>query len=107
MGDLIGGIFRFALRIVFFLAGLVFAASILVAVVFIAAAWGTRMLWAKITGKPVTPWVMKFSPGAGFRRFNEAAAPAEPEPTPAERAAARALGEGRRPDVTDVEPRER
>ncbi len=107
MGDLIGGLFRFAVRIVFFFAGLLFAASILVAVVFIAAAWGLRMGWAKLTGKPVTPWVMRFSPGAGFRRFNEAQANSEPEPTPAERAASRALGEGRKADVTDVEPRER
>jgi hypothetical protein len=107
LGDVIGGLVRFVLRVVFFLMGLLFAASVLVAVLFIALAWSLRALWARITGKPVTPWVMRMDPRAGFRRFYEAAAPAEPEPTAGERAAARALGGGdRRADVTDVQPRE-
>ena len=50
-----------------------------------------RYGWARLTGKPVTPWVMRFHPGQGFDRFRAAARPGEP--TAADVAAARARGE--------------
>ncbi len=108
MTDLLGSLVRFTLRVIFFLFGLLFAASVLVAVLFIAALWGVRALWARLTGRPVTPWVMRMDPRAGFRRYNDVApgAAAEPEKTGAERAAARALGQGGRADVEDAQPRE-
>lgn len=107
MGDVIGGLVRFVLRVVFFLAGLLFAASLLAAVFVIAALWGLRALWARLTGRPVTPWVMRMDPRAGFHRFADRAPAAAPEPSGAERAAARARGQGREVvDVEDVRPRE-
>ncbi|RZI94080.1 MAG: hypothetical protein EOP78_09725 [Variovorax sp.] len=102
---------NFLFRVVLFLLGLVFAASLAVAVMLLAAVWGLRYGWARLTGKPVTPWVMRFNPGAGFDRFRQAARPAEP--TAADVANARARGEsvrspvilGPADDVTDVRAR--
>ncbi|MBT2299716.1 hypothetical protein J7E70_04495 [Variovorax paradoxus] len=102
---------NFLLRLVLFFLGLLFAASLTVAVLLLAAVWGLRYGWARLTGQPVQPWVMRFDPRHGFDRFRAAARPAEP--TAADVAAARARGEAadspvrlRDPGrVTDVEAR--
>ncbi|OUL99959.1 hypothetical protein [Variovorax sp. JS1663] len=82
---------NFLLRVVLFLLGLVFAASLAVAVLVLAAVWGLRYGWARLTGQPVRPWVMRFDPRHGFDRFRAASRPAEP--TAADVAAAKARGE--------------
>ncbi|RZL89881.1 MAG: hypothetical protein EOP82_17740 [Variovorax sp.] len=102
---------NFILRFVLFLLGLVFAASLAVAVLLLAAVWGLRYGWARLTGQPVRPWVMRFDPRGGFERFRSAGRPAQP--SAADMAAARARGEAadspirlRDPDhVTDVQAR--
>lgn len=102
---------NFILRVVLFFLGLVVAASLLCAVLLLAAVWFLRAGWAKITGKPVTPWVMRFNPRSGFDRFT--AAGRAPEPTAADVTNARARGEsvrspialGDADDVTDVHAR--
>ncbi|RZL93056.1 MAG: hypothetical protein EOP76_10270, partial [Variovorax sp.] len=74
--------------------------------------WGLRYGWARLTGRPVTPWVMRFNPGAGFDRFRQASRQAA-EPTAADVVSARARGEsvrspvvlGPADDVTDVRAR--
>jgi hypothetical protein len=53
---------NFLLRVVLFLMGLVLAASLAVAVMLLAAVWGLRYGWARLTGQPVRPWVMRFEP---------------------------------------------
>ena len=103
--------FNFLLRVVLFLFGLVFAASLLCAVMLLAALWALRAGWARLTGKPVTPWVMRFNPASGFSRFTSAGRPVEPNA--ADVANARARGESVRTpialgdpqDVTDVRAR--
>ncbi|MDA7415950.1 hypothetical protein PGB34_06190 [Xenophilus arseniciresistens] len=113
--------FNFLLRVVLFLFGLLFAASIAVAALLLLAVWGARMAWAKLTGKPVTPWTVmfgqRFDPRQGFERFRAAAGGAAPRgPSAADVTAARARGEsvqspvvklGRdgQGDVTDVRAR--
>ena len=102
---------NFILRVVLFFLGLVVAASLVCAVLLLAAVWSLRAGWAKITGKPVTPWVMRFNPRSGFDRFT--AAGRAPEPTAADVTNARARGEsvrspialGDADDVTDVRAR--
>ena len=103
---------NFILRVMLLLLGLVFAASLAVAALLLAAVWGVRYAWGRITGKPVTPWVMRFNPRSGFDRFRHAAQqPAEP--TAADVVSARARGEsvrspvvlGPADDVTDVRAR--
>lgn len=100
---------NFIFRVILLLLGLVFAASLAVAVMLLAAVWGVRYAWGRLTGKPVTPWVMRFNPRSGFDKFRNAAQPAEP--TAADVANARARGEsverpvrirGSASDVTDV-----
>lgn len=61
-------ILRFFLRLGLFAAGLVFAASVLVMFMLLLAAWGARMLWLRLTGRPVAPFVMRFGPRDAFRR---------------------------------------
>ncbi|WP_307647736.1 hypothetical protein [Variovorax boronicumulans] len=106
---------NFILRVILLLLGLVFAASLAVAVMLLAAVWGVRYAWGRLTGKPVTPWMAsmggRFNPRSGFDRFRNAAKPAEP--TAADVVSARARGEsvrspitlGRADDVTDVRAR--
>jgi hypothetical protein len=103
---------NFLLRVLLFLVGLVFAASLAVAVLLLAVAWGLRYGWARLTGQPVKPWVMRFDPRQGFERFRAAAQSAEP--TAADVAGARARGEAtdspvrlrdRSGSVTDVQAR--
>lgn len=102
---------NFILRFILFCLGLVFAASLAVAVLLLAAVWGLRYGWARLTGRPVTPWVMRFDPRSGFDRFRAAQRPAEP--TAADVVSARARGESARSpvalgdvgEVTDVRAR--
>jgi hypothetical protein len=103
---------NFIFRVILLLLGLVFAASLAVAVMLLAAVWGVRYAWGRLTGKPVTPWVMRFNPRSGFDKFRNAAQPVEP--TAADVANARARGEsverpvrirGSASDVTDVSPK--
>ena len=103
---------NFLLRVVLFLLGLVFAATLAVAVMLLATVWCVRYGWARLTGQPVRPWVMRFDPRQGFDRFRAAAQPAEP--TAADVAGARARGEDadspvrlrdRAGSVTDVQAR--
>ena len=93
-------IVSFLLRTVLVLAGLVFAASLLVVLVLLAALWSLRALWGRLTGRPVAPFVMRFGPRAGFDTMMRRAPPA-PSRTPRADAAGQRAG-----DVTDVEPRE-
>jgi len=95
-------VFRFILRLVLLAAGLVFAASLALAVLVLLALWGLRMLWARLTGQPVTPFVMRVDPRSGFNRMYRGR-PARPvnEAAPAEPARRRAIA-----DVTDVEVKE-
>ncbi|MFO1244313.1 MAG: hypothetical protein U1E71_03910 [Ramlibacter sp.] len=88
-------VFRFLLRLVLLAAGLVFAASLAVAMVLLAAVWSLRMLWARLTGRPVRPFVMRVDPRSGFNRMARAARGAAAPP------ARRDLA-----DVTDVVPKE-
>nr|WP_198087716.1 hypothetical protein [Variovorax sp. E3] len=106
---------NFIFRVILLLLGLVFAASLAVAVMLLAAVWGVRYAWGRLTGKPVTPWMSsmggRFNPRSGFDKFRHAAQPVEP--TAADVANARARGESARSpiaigpadDVTDVRAR--
>ena len=102
---------NFIFRLVFFAFGLLFAVALTFALLLLAAVWGLRYFWARLTGRPIQPWVMRFDPRGGFDRFRAAARPAEP--SAADVVGARARGEAadspirlRDPDViTDVQAR--
>lgn len=57
---------RWATRIFLLLAAAVFVLSLLTVACLLALVWGARALWAKLTGRPVAPWVMPMRPGAGW-----------------------------------------
>jgi hypothetical protein len=117
LSDFVAGLVRFLVRIVVVAMGVVLFASLLVAVLLLALAWGLRAAWARITGRPVTPWVMRVDPRTGFRtmyrsteRWSSARRSAPPAPGTADDDAAAASRRGGvlpgAADVTDVEARE-
>lgn len=46
--------------------GVVFFLSLLTVAALLAVVWGARALWARVTGRPVTPWAMRMDPRAGW-----------------------------------------
>lgn len=62
-------VLRFFARALLVVAGLVFAASLAVAFVILLAAWSVRAAWARLTGRRVTPFVMRTGPRAAFHGF--------------------------------------
>lgn len=116
MDNVLNRVMAWILRAVVLVAGLVVFMSLLTAALLLALMWGLRMLWARITGRPVTPWVMGVDPRAAWRatasrtgwgrRSEHNTAETEP-PKPPQTGAAGPL---MRPlpgteDVTDVKPR--
>ncbi|MFN4118466.1 hypothetical protein [Acidovorax sp.] len=66
MNDFVSGLVRLLLKVVVVAMGLVLFASLLVAVTLLALVWLLRAGWARLTGRPVTPWVMRMDPRTGF-----------------------------------------
>ena len=63
---------RVILRVVLLVAGMVFLASLLVAALVLLALWLLRSLWARLNGRPVTPWTFKVDRQALWDRFYRA-----------------------------------
>lgn len=118
MNEFVAGVVRLFLRVVVIAMGLVLFASLLVAVMVLALVWVLRAGWARLTGRPVTPWVMRMDPRTGFstvyrstERWSSgrrgAAAASAPENAQEESPASRRGGilPGAA-EVTDVEARE-
>ena len=116
MNEIVAGLLRLVLRVVVLAMGVVVFLSLLAAVLVLALVWGLRAAWARITGKPVTPWVMRMDPRTGFstvfrsterwssgRRGAASAAPDASEETAASRRGGILPGAA---EVTDVEARE-
>jgi len=61
MSDLIHMLAKVMLRALLLLAGLVFFASVMLAAAFLLTLWLIRALWARVTGRPVTPWVFQMN----------------------------------------------
>ena len=118
MNDVVGGLIRFLVRLALVVVGLVVFLSLLLAALVLALSWGLRAVWARVTGRPVTPWVMRMDPrsswsavyrssqtrwgGAGAQ--GRAGAAAEPGPA-ARSAGVRTHVLPGADEVTDVQPR--
>ena len=96
-------VFGFLLRLVLIAAGLLFAASLAVVVLLLAALWGLRYLWARLTGQPVLPFVMRVDPRGGFNRMYRARQ--QKGARTVDDGPAATPGRERALDVTDVEPK--
>lgn len=60
-------ILRFLLRLMLVAAGLVFAASLAITVGVLLAAWWARATWARLTGRPISPFIVRVHPADAFR----------------------------------------
>lgn len=111
MNDLVSGLVRFALRALVLAIGLVVFLSLLAAAAVLGLVWALRAVWARLTGRPMSPWVMRVDPRTGFnaamrsraqwgsaRQHDGAAEPAVPSRRGGVLPGA--------VEVTDVEPRE-
>lgn len=89
------------LRLLLVLVGLVFAASLAVAGTVLFAAWAVRAGWARLAGRPVTPFIVRMDPFGAFggmmRRGGQGSRTPRTDAAPAR---TREIA-----DVTDVEPR--
>lgn len=66
MNDVVAGLVRLLVRVALVAAGLVMFASLLLAALVLALSWGLRAAWARVTGRPVTPWVMRMDPRSSW-----------------------------------------
>lgn len=104
MTALLTGIARAIFRLLLLAAGVLFVASVMVAILIAVLFWALRAAWAVVTGRPVTPFAMRMSPRAGWQRvyrYRQSASTEAPTTGEAPRGPRAALG-----DVTDVEPKE-
>ena len=60
---------RFIFRLLLAVLGLVFLASLLAAAVVLLLVWLLKAAWARLTGRPVQPWVFQFKRHAAWRGF--------------------------------------
>lgn len=95
-------IFSLLLRLILLAAGLLFAASLLLAAALFMSVWGLRAMWARLTGRPAAPLVMRVDPRSGFqwmvrRGHVMSAAQAEDSRSQERR--------GQLVDIVDVEPK--
>ncbi|MDD2545486.1 MAG: hypothetical protein PHI55_04290 [Burkholderiaceae bacterium] len=111
MKDVLTGLVRVLLKTVLMLAGLLVFVSLLAATLLLLGLWGLRALWARLTGRPVTPWVLRVDPRQAFRAARQGGA-AGGASAPDVDGAAPGLLARRGPsvpgafEVTDVEPRD-
>ena len=95
-------LFSLLLRLGLLAAGLVFAAALFAGICCIAALWGMRYAWAKVTGRPIIPLAVRIDPLGGFGRVYRSGQGGTPSrQAQALRPARRDIGE-----VTDVIPKE-
>ena len=105
---------RWAVRIMLMLVGLEFFLCLLAVAALIAAAWGVRALWAKVTGQPVVPmsfgsmspftgWQTVYRSGAEWMAQSSGDAEAKKEARESRARRGVLPGHG---EVTDVQPRE-
>ena len=111
LNDFVAGLIRWTLRLFVVVVGLVFFVCLLAMVAVLALAWGLRSLWARLTGRPVTPWAMRMDPREGWStvyrstaRWTARGGRAEEPATPGARS--RELPGARDVVVDVVEPRE-
>jgi hypothetical protein len=96
-------ILTFLLRALLFAVGLVFVAGVALVFVLLLALWSVRLLWARLTGRSATPFVMRMGPRHAFDEMMRRAGAQPASRTPRSDAAPGARAH--LADVTDVEPK--
>jgi hypothetical protein len=90
------------LRFFLFTAGVLLAASLAVAGVLMIAAWAVRAGWARLTGKPIAPFIFRIDPRTGFGHMYSRRGQGHRAPE----AQGRRPGRHQAADVTDVAVKE-
>ena len=111
---LMGGLFRWLTRIVLLLTALVFFICLLTVATGLLLVWGVRALWARLLGRPVTPWVFRVDPRAHWSGFGQPAGrgplpqrgPQSPRGPISQRGPTEVTDVTEVKDVTDVIPRD-
>ena len=62
MNDVAAGLTRWLVRARLFVSGVVLFLSLLAAALLLGLVWALRALWARLSGRPSVPWVMRFDP---------------------------------------------
>jgi len=106
LNDFVAGLIRWTLRLFVVVVGLVFFVCLLAMVAVLALAWGLRSLWARLTGRPVTLWVMRMDPREGWSTVYRSTARWTAARGAADEPGARARELPGAREVVDVEPRE-
>jgi hypothetical protein len=101
LNEVVTTVARWSLRLLVIVMGAVLFLSLLAAAGVLALAWGIRLLWARLTGRPARPWVMRMDPRHGFSTVYRSTARWTSHTASKARSSVSRLG-----DVTDVEPRE-
>ncbi len=89
----------FVLRLVLVLAATIVALSLVLALVVLAVLWSLRGAWARLTGQPEAPFVMRVDPRSGFSRVYRA----RRDDTEAREPTSPPSSRGYLQDVTDVQ----
>lgn len=88
------------LRLALLLAGLVFVATILMLACLMLVLWLLRAAWAKLTGRPVSPWTFEMHRKANWHRFYRGQHTGEPTPP---QGGPQSAMDPKNADVVDVE----
>lgn len=105
MANFVTSMVRFFVRLVVLALGLLLAASLMLLLVAFAIIWGLSALWARTTGRPMTPWVMRVNPSAVWSRASQAASRWQPSAA-VKQPKFRSTAGGDLADVTDVHVKE-
>lgn len=62
MNDFAAALVRWLVKAVLLVAGVVLFLSLLAAALVLALVWAVRALWARLSGRPIVPWTMRFDP---------------------------------------------
>lgn len=99
MNTLLRRVLLVLLQLLLVAVGAVFALAVICGVVALFCVWAVRRGWARLTGRPVTPWVLRTDPMAVWRQAGRFRAGGV---VPAETGAKLRTPIG---DVTDVTPK--
>jgi len=72
LDNFIKNLFTLMFRLVLMAAGFIFIASLMAAGLLLMAVWLLRALFARLTGRPVTPWAFQMNRQAVWSRFYKA-----------------------------------
>lgn len=86
LNDFLTTLTRWTVRLLLLMVGVVFFLSLVAAACVLAAVWAVRALWAKVTGQPVTPWVMPMRAASSWTQMYQRAGGMAASAAPAEAA---------------------